>query len=227
MKKMIADGIEVLITRKRVKYLRLSVSPLKREARVSAPLFVSDEAIRQFVEGKTGWIRTQMEKYGNRPETPAPEYLTGEAHAVFGREYRLQVLSAKRPGIEFCGETIFLSAKPGSTVQERERILFEWYREQLKNTVPPLLEKWERIIGVKTNSFGVKNMKTRWGTCNSRAKRVWFNLQLAKMPPACLEYIVVHELVHLLETGHGDVFKGYMDRFLPDWRIRKKELNRK
>ena len=113
----------------------------------------------------------------------------------------------------------------GSISEQREQALTNWYRQQLKAELPKLIQKWERVIGVKTNDWGVKKMKTRWGTCNTQAKRIWLNLELIKKPPHCLEYVVVHELVHLLERGHGDRFQAYMSKFMPDWRTYEHELN--
>ena len=120
---------------------------------------------------------------------------------------------------------INLYVRANSTKEKREKIMLEWYREELKNLIPSYIEKWEPIMGVKVEDFGVKQMKTKWGSCNIGAKRIWINLELAKKTPRCLEYIVVHEMVHLLERKHNDIFKGYMDKFLPNWRSIKAELN--
>lgn len=123
-------------------------------------------------------------------------------------------------------KTIELYVRPNTTTKKRKSILDEWYRAEMKKVIPPLLEKWENKIGVKANNFGVKLMRTKWGTCNIEAKRIWLNLELAKKPLICLEYILVHELVHLLERNHNDRFIKYMNEFMPKWRFHRDELNR-
>ena len=149
-----------------------------------------------------------------------------KAIIFWGRRYRLELKYTKKANkVETKGNKLVLTVREASTQEQREKIMNEWYRAELKAKLPALIEKWEKIIGVKTNDFGVKNMRTRWGTCNVKDKRIWINLQLAKKPVACLEYIVVHELVHLLEKNHTPVFIEYMDKFLPGWRVTKDELN--
>lgn len=226
-RRLFVSNTEILVTRKKVKYLRLSVSALKREVRVSAPYFVSDESILQFVESKTDWIETQMQKYRTYSDTVLPQFVSGESHSFFGQAYPLKIINTEKTGkADFKDDEILLYCKENSTAEQREKLVNEWYRECLKERIPTLLHKWEQVIGVSAKEFTVRNMKTRWGTCNIRRRRICFNLQLAKRPVDCLEYIVVHELVHLLESGHGEIFKAYMDQFLPDWRLRKRELNR-
>jgi predicted metal-dependent hydrolase len=133
--------------------------------------------------------------------------------------------SNKANNIETKANKLILAVREKSTQQQRKNVMKEWYRNELKEKIPPLIKKWEHIMGVKVNSWGVKNMKTRWGTCNTKEKRIWLNLQLVKKPVDCLEYVVVHELVHLLEKNHTQAFIGYMDKFLPNWRVIKDELN--
>jgi len=130
-----------------------------------------------------------------------------------------------RNNIEIKGNKLILTVRESSTTQQREKVMTEWYRELLKKKLPELVRKWEGIIGIQAESFRIKNMLTRWGTCNIKDKRIWINLQLAKKPIECLEYVVVHELVHLLEKSHNSVFVEYMDKYLPDWRVKKDLLN--
>jgi len=121
---------------------------------------------------------------------------------------------------------IILHVRPDSPADKKQQILDDWYRSELKKIIPELTRKWEILIGVQTNDFGIKRMRTKWGTCNPEAKRIWINLELGKKPVECLEYIIVHELVHILERSHNGRFIGYMDKFLPKWRSYKEELNR-
>jgi predicted metal-dependent hydrolase len=226
-KDMQINDIEVEIVRKKVRYLRLVISPMTSRIRVSAPTYVSDDAIRQFVISKRLWIAKQINKFESLPKKPNPEFVTGETHYLWGRQCALQILcSQKRTFPELKDGEILLTTRGESNAEQREKMLNEWYREQLKTVIPALISRWEPVIGVNTSAFGVKNMKTRWGTCNTKTGKIWLNLQLAKKPPHCLEYVVVHELVHLHEKNHGERFKAYMDRFLPNWREIKKELNR-
>ena len=225
-KNMQIDDIEVEVVRKRVRYLRLSVSPMAGRIHVSAPMHVSDEAIRQFVVSKRLWIQKQINRFDCLPKKADPEFVSGERHFLWGRECSLRIIySEKRRNPEYEDGEILLTARKDSDAQQRSKILNEWYRGQLKTVIPGIIAKWEPVIGVKASDFGVKNMKTRWGTCNTRTGKIWLNLQLAKKPPHCLEYVVVHELVHLHEKNHDSRFKAYMDRFLPGWRTVKKELN--
>jgi predicted metal-dependent hydrolase len=137
----------------------------------------------------------------------------------------MEIRHNHRNSVEIKGNMLILTVRESSTSQQREKVMTEWYRKQLKEILPKLVAKWEETIGVEAESVRVKNMLTRWGTCNTKDKRIWFNLQLAKKPIECLEYVVVHELVHLLEKSHNSVFVGYMDTYLPDWRVTRKRLN--
>jgi predicted metal-dependent hydrolase len=221
-------GLSVEVVRKDIKNLHLGVYPPNGRVRVAAPLVVSDEAVRLAVIGKLGWIKRQQAKFEAQPRQSQREMVGGESHYFLGQRYRLRVIESSGPSQVVLRGTSFLEfhARPATTAEERERVLQRWYREQLKILIPPLLEKWQPILGVAAAEWGIKKMKTRWGSCNINARRVWFNLELAKKPMHCLEYVVVHELLHLLERKHGDRFKALMDRHLPTWRICREELNR-
>lgn len=224
--KMIVSNIEIQVIKKNIKNMNLSVLPPTGTVRISAPLNTSDEHIRQFAVSKIAWIKKQIEKIENQPRLAEYEYVSGESHYLWGCGYRLELrFSNKANSVELKGNNLILTVRDKSTQKQREKVINEWYRSELKNRIPFLLQKWEPIIGVKANSWGVKNMKTRWGSCNTKDKRIWINLQLAKPPINCLEYVMVHELVHLLEKNHTPAFIGYMDKFLPDWRVTKGELN--
>jgi predicted metal-dependent hydrolase len=220
------SGIKIEVIKKKIKNMHLSVLPPLGRVRISAPIGTNDETIKLFAIKKIGWIKKQIQKYKNQPRQSEREYVSGESHYLWGRRYRLELKYTKKANkVETKGSKLVLTVREASTQEQREKIMNEWYRAELKAKLPALIEKWEKIIGVNINDFGVKNMRTRWGTCNVKDKRIWINLQLAKKPVACLEYIVVHELVHLLEKNHTSVFIEYMDKFLPGWRVTKDELN--
>lgn len=228
MKKTITiDDIEIKLTKKKIKNIRLSVHPPHGEVRISAPFSVKDKTIRSFVLEKLEWIKTQQNKFKNSKVAALPSYLAGESHYFLGNKYVLNMINInKNPSkVELREGYIDLYIKVGCTKEQRERLLKEWYRKQLKERISALIAKWEPIMGVKVEEFGVKQMKTRWGTCNTSAKRIWINLELAKKSPDCLEYIVVHEMVHLLERNHNEKFNAYMNQFLPHWPSIKAQLN--
>lgn len=199
--------------------------PLGR-VRVSTPQDMNEDAIRMFVITKISWIKKQQEKFKNQPRQSEREYVSGESVYLWGKRYRLEVVYSNQCNdVQIKGERLILQVRETGTADQRANILNAWYREHIKKEIPPLIEKWQRMIGVEIAGWGVKNMKTRWGSCNAKAKRIWLNLQLAKKYPQCLEYVVVHELVHLLEKKHNKAFVAYMDLFLSDWQITKDELN--
>jgi predicted metal-dependent hydrolase len=225
--KMTVGGIEVSIVRKAIKNLHLGVYPPNGRVRVATPLAVSNEAVRLAVVGKLGWIKRQRARFMAQPRQSRREMVSGESHYFQGRRYRLRVV--KHTGaaklVRRNNSILELHVRPESTVEQRERILQRWYRQRLRALIPSLLEKWEAVLGIRAREFGIKKMKTRWGTCNIEARRIWVNLELAKKPAACLEYIVVHELTHLLERNHTERFTAIMDKHLPTWRFSRKELN--
>ncbi len=228
MKKIIIDDIEIKITRKQVKNINLSVHPPEGHVRVSAPYGVADETIGQFLLSKIKWIKKNQKRCKNQRKRPKLEYIEGENHYFLGHGYQLNIIYiSKNPAqVKLRDDvSIDLYVKKDASKQAKEKLLKEWYRQQLKKLIPPLIKKWEPVIDVKVTEFGVKQMKTRWGTCNTRAKRIWINLELAKKSPHFLEYIVVHEMVHLREASHNHRFKAYMDEFLPDWPQIQEELN--
>ncbi len=223
--KIVVSNIEIEVNKKNIKNMHLSVLPPKGKVRVSAPITAKDEAIQLFVITKIAWIKKQIRKFENQQRQTEREYVSGESHYVWGRRYRMEIRHNHRNNVEIKGNKLILTVREASTTQQREKVMTEWYREQLKEKLPGLVGKWENIIGVRAESVRVKNMLTRWGSCNTKDKRIWINLQLAKKPIECLEYVVVHELVHLLEKSHNSVFIEYMDKYLPDWRVTKEELN--
>jgi len=222
------SGIKVEVLRKDIKNLHLGVYPPNGRVRVAAPLVVSDEAVRLAVIDKLGWIRRQKAKFAEQPRQSQREMVNGESHFFLGQRYRLRVHEQDAPArVAIRGvASLDLFVRPGTSAEQREAILLRWHREQLKALIPPLLEKWQPILGVQVADWGVKKMKTKWGSCNPASRRVWFNLELAKKPMPCLEYIVVHELVHLLERHHNDRFAGLIEAHVPQWRQYREMLKK-
>ena len=222
---MMVSGIEINIVKKKIKNMNLTVSLVDGKVRLSVPYYAKDEDIKQFVVSKIGWVKKQIEKI-DKLKWVDYEYVCGESHYLWGRSYLLEIrYSGKASGVEVKDNRLVLTVRINSTRQQREKVMNEWYRAELKAKLPETVERWAEFIGVTVNSVNVKNMRTRWGTCNIREKRIWINLQLAKKSTDCLEYIVVHELVHLLEKNHSAVFYQYLDKYFPKWRSIKKELN--
>ncbi|HPZ07806.1 MAG TPA: SprT family zinc-dependent metalloprotease [Candidatus Eremiobacteraeota bacterium] len=220
-------NITVDVFRKKIKNLHLTVHPPEGRVRVASPAGVKDEAIRLFVISRLPWIKRQQRKFREQEREREREFLSRESHYFFGKRYLLNVIEHKGPpGIILNKNTIDMYVSRGTTTEKRRIIMNEWYRREIKKVIPDLLEKWEKITGVSASQWRVKLMKTRWGTCNIKAKRIWFNLELAKKPVLCLEYIIVHELVHLLERHHNENFLRLMEKFMPQWKKYKEELNR-
>jgi predicted metal-dependent hydrolase len=221
------SGIRVQVERKDIKNLHLGVYPPNGRVRVAVPLVVSDDAVRLAVAGKLGWIRRQRATFVDQPRQSAREMVSGESHYFWGRRYRLRL--HEQPGKQWVAvrglNTLDLFVKPGRTTAQREAVLLTWYREQLAALIAPVLARWEQALGVRVGAWGIKRMKTKWGSCNPVSKRVWFNLELVKQPVQCLEYIVVHELAHLLEDRHSERFTALLDQHLPSWRQYKKLLS--
>lgn len=228
MHQITVGDLVVDVVRKDIKNLHLSVYPPDGRVRVSAPLRVDDEAVRLAVISRLTWIKRQQAKFEGQERQSAREFVSGESHYYQGNRYLLNVVYHDAPPKVVLRNktTLDLFVRTGSDTAKRERVLLAWYRHELKEMVPPLIAKWEAIIGVQVVEWRIKRMKTRWGTCNIQARRIWLNLELAKKPPHCLEFIVVHEMVHLVERLHNDRFVAYMDKFMPQWRVFRDELNK-
>lgn len=215
------------VERKAIKNIHLSVYPPNGKVRIAAPERMDIDTIRVFAINKLKWIKKQQEVFKNQERETKREFLDRESHYFQGKRYLLTIIEQEaKPKVIVKHSEIELYIRPNTSTKKRKEIIDEWYREEMKKVIPKMLEKWENKIGVKTNEFGVKIMRTKWGTCNIEAKRIWLNLELAKKPLECLEYIVVHELVHLLERSHNAVFVKYMNEFMPKWRFYRDELNR-
>lgn len=221
------NDVTIEVTTKDIKNLHLSVYPPEGHVRVSAPTRMSPETIRTFLISKLSWIRKQQRKIQGQPRETPREYIDRESHFFRGHRYLLKTQKTLgRQGVEFLPQALLLKHRPGASTEDKTRIMESFYRAHLKVQVDDLIRHYEPIMGVTVNEFGIKKMKTRWGTCNPTAARIWINLELAKKPTACLEYIVVHEMVHLLEVRHNDRFRGLMDRFMPKWRSIRDLLNK-
>jgi predicted metal-dependent hydrolase len=221
------SGIDVQVVRKGIKNLHLAVYPPDGHVRVAVPEHVTDDNVRLAVVAKLNWIKRQQRDYKEQPRQSGREYVSGECHYVLGKRYRLQLIErdAKPEVVLLKSGKLKLYVRAGSSVESKELILNAWYREELKRLIPDLLDKWQPVVGRKAKDWGIKRMKTKWGSCNTEARRIWLNLELAKKPLVCLEYILVHELVHLHERRHNQRFKDILDRCMPNWRVRQKTLN--
>lgn len=226
MTKITINDIEIEVIKKNIKNIRLSVHPPDGRVRLAVPTKMDNASVKDFVLSKQPWIEKQKSKFHLQDKPKEYKFIPGEELLYLGNSYLLNLYETSgKQYVELDNNNINLFIRPTSTKEKRERILKEWYREQLKSLIPDYIKKWEPIMGVKVEDFGVKLMKTRWGSCNIQAKRIWINLELAKKTPRCLEYIVVHEMVHLLDRGHNAKFYAYMDKFLPNWREIKAKLN--
>jgi len=225
---IILEDISIDVVRKKVKYLRLYVCTSTGRVSLSAPHRIDMEAIRGFAVSKLEWIQKHLARISQQERAAPLEYVSLEKHYFKGKDYLLNlVYHDAAPRVEVRDDAyIDLYVRVGSGLGQRKTVLMQWYRRELKTSLPAIIEKWQEIIGIEVKEWRVRRMKTRWGTCSIRARRIWINLEFAKKPDYCLEYIVVHEMLHLLERKHNDRYRGYMDRFLPQWRSYKEELNR-
>ena len=225
MNVLISD-IQIEIIKKDIKNMHLSVLPPDGKVRVSAPNNLSDESIIMFVKTKLGWIKKQQEKFELQPRQSEREYVSGETLYVWGHQYFLQVeYNQKKNSLVLVGNKAILSVRKESTVKQREKFVNEWYRSLLKTEVEKYLPKWEAITGLYCDSWQSKYMTTKWGTCNTSTRKIWLNLQLAKKPIECLEYVILHELAHLKVKNHGPDFVAILELHMPYWRECKKMLN--
>jgi predicted metal-dependent hydrolase len=227
MQKLQIGNITVEVLQKDIKNIHLSVYPPRGNVRISAPSKMDLNTIRVFAISKLSWIKKQQTKLKNQERESPREYINRESHYFKGKRYLLKVIEQDAaPKVVLKHSTLELHVRPASSRDKRKTILNEWYRQQLKELLPTLIMKWEKKMDVQVNEIRIKKMKTKWGSCNQEAKRIWVNLELAKKPVECLEYIVVHEMVHLYERKHNDRFVSLMKKFMPKWKFHKDELNR-
>lgn len=218
-------GLRVELTRKRIKNLRLTVHSPDGAVRISAPLNMPERVIEDFVRSKLSWISAQQRRIAARPEAALICVEDGGRIYLWGKAYTLHIAGGRQSSliIEDDG-TALLTVREGSTPEMCMALIKQWYRRELKDAAAVYLPKWERISGLHASSWQIKDMKTRWGTCNVQSSKIWLSLRLAQYPPECLEYVIMHELAHLAVPNHGAEFKALLDRFMPDWRERQKIL---
>jgi len=212
---------------KDIKNVHLTVHPPEGRVRIAAPQRMTLERVRLFAIAKLGWIRAQQKALRAQDREPRREFIARESHYLWGRRYLMVVEEADQPAtVELRPRRIKLTVRPRTSRAARTTVMEGWYRDQLRSALPDLLSRWEQVIGVKAGRVSVRRMKTRWGSCNHRTGSILLNTELAKKPPECLEYVLVHELIHLLEPTHNARFVDLMDQFMPAWRHYRRVLNR-
>jgi len=225
--KLIINDLTIDVIKKDIKNIHVAVYPPDCNIRIAAPNKLDDDAIRLFAISKISWIKKNIKKLENQERQTPRDYVSGESHYFQGRRYLLNVIKANTPPkvILRNKKYIDLHIRENTSLEQKHKLMQDFYRKELKKIIPPLIEKWEEILDVKVNEFGIKQMKTKWGTCNPKAKRIWLNLELAKKNETYLEYVILHELVHFFERTHNDSFVAYMDKYMPKWKSFKQELN--
>lgn len=218
--------LAITVERKNIKNMYLKVHPPDGDVLISAPAHLRLETIRAFAITKLPWIKQQRQKIQAQPRQSPRDYVNQESHYLWGDRYLLKIMETDQaPRISRSHQTLILQVRPDTSPEQKEAIITQWYRHQLKQAIPPLIEKWQPIMGVKVNQFFVQKMKTKWGSCNITNRNIRLNLELVKKPKPCLEYVVVHEMTHLLEASHNQNFVALMDSFLPNWKDRQILLN--
>jgi predicted metal-dependent hydrolase len=227
MQKIMLGNISVDVVQKDIKNLHLSVYPPTGRIRIAAPLRMDLDTIRVFAISKLSWIKKQQNKLISQQREAPREYITRESHRYLGKRYLLKIIEHDAPPkVLIKHKTLEMYVRPNTDTKKRHNILEEWYRHKLKDMLPDLIAKMEKQTHIKIAEYGIKKMRTKWGTCNVEAKRIWINLELAKKPIHCLEYILVHEMTHIMERHHNARFTAYMDKYLSQWRSYKADLNR-
>jgi hypothetical protein len=219
-------GINIDVVYKNIKNLHIAVYPPVGRVRVAAPRRLDEEQIRLAVIQRLPWIRRQRRQFQEAARQSPREMVNGESHYIWGRRHRLKII--ERPGrahVELDGDRLLMYVSEGTATDDRVKLLQDWQRKQLRLAVPPLIARWEQVIGREVPRWSIRRMKTKWGSCNRETGHIWLNLELAKKHPRCLEYVVVHEMTHLLERNHGGRYVSLMDKFMPDWRSRRDQLN--
>ena len=218
--------ISLQLKRKAIKNLYIRVLPPDGQVHVSAPLQMHDSKIQMILIERLAWIKKQQLKLNQQVQHQPSDMVTDERHYLWGKAYRLEIIACVgRPKIQILADRIQLMIAPDTSTEKKLLVLDAFYRTQLKNHLEKMIAYWQEEMGVEASSFGIKRMKTRWGSCNTRSKKIWLNLALAQKPLECVEYVVVHELVHLLEPSHNARFKAFMDKFMPNWRQQRVRLN--
>ena len=225
MNLIILNNIEIQVTKKKIRNLHLSVMAPNGIVKISAPLEVSDDAIIAFASSRLSWIKAQIATFKKQERESKREYVSGESFYLFGKSYLLNTIQANKNKLEISNDRIIFSLKKDVTNQKKANFVANWYRKQLRKELKKLLEIWQAKTYLIPASWQIKNMKTKWGSCTKNKAKLWFNLQLAKKPIECIEYVVLHELIHLKVEKHNNEFKNLMHQYMPDWQERKARLN--
>jgi len=220
-------GIPVEVVRKDIKNTHIAVYPPDGHVRIAVPEHVDDETARLAIIDKLAWIQRQRRAFEEQDRQSERKMVNRESHYLWGKRYLLDVVRHTGPNrVRVAGpKTLQMHVRPDADADRRREILHEWYRDQLKERIPDLIDEWASKVGVEVADWGVRKMKTKWGSCSIDDRRIWVNLELAKKPPECLKYIVVHEMVHLLERHHNDAFRAHLDRVMPNWHHYRDLLN--
>ncbi len=227
MAKLVLGNIDVEVILKDIKNVHLSVHPPNGRVRIAAPSRMKLDNIRLYAISKLAWIKTQQKQLREQQRETPREYLERESHYVWGKRYLLKVIEHDAPPtIELKHRNLIIRVRPETTQTKREQLIDDWYREQVRTAAALLIEKWQPILKVKSCGFYVQRMKTRWGSCNTEARTIRINTELGKKAPECLVYIVVHELVHLIERTHNEQFRFLLESHLPRWKEIRSLLNR-
>jgi predicted metal-dependent hydrolase len=223
---IIISNQKIDVIRKDIKNIRLSVFPPYGKICAFVPLDTSNDHLRIFLISKTSWIYKQKQQFSKQKRQKKLKYKNEEIHYLFGKKYKLkQKKTISNPKITIYKNTINLFSKPKITVEEKQKLFEDFYRNEFEKILPRYIEKWQKKVGVKVNEIKIRKMKTKWGTCNNDMKRIWLNLELAKKPLHCIEYVITHELVHLVERNHTEKFLKILDKIYPKWELSKEELN--
>jgi len=222
------SGIKIYIVKKQIKNLHLSILPPDGKVRISAPEKSTNESIHLFVASRINWIKKQRKKFNDQERETIRDYVSGETHFLWGRKYRLEVISKNTHSkvVLNGNEKITLFVRPETSRSKKEKILYQWYRNIIRQEAGKIFQKWEKKMKVKAKDKGIRKMKTRWGTCNYKTKKILLNLELVKKPSWCLEYIIVHELLHLFERQHNENFVRLMNTYMAKWKFYREELNK-
>lgn len=218
-------GTEIELIRKKIKNMHLYVLRPDGKVRLTVPERLSDEKIESFLISRLDWIQEQQKKINAEPHSEPPKYTTGEMITIFGKKYSLEVAFSNKNAFNFFGERAILYCKASSSPSQREAIVEKALRKELYKRTEPLFKKWELITDLHPSSYQIKKMKTRWGTCNTRTKKIWLNLELAHKSEESIEYVIMHELAHLRVSNHGKDFVAVMDYYMPRWRELREKLN--
>jgi predicted metal-dependent hydrolase len=223
---LLVQDIKIELTRKNVKNLNLRITQPEGLVRVSAPKRMPVDVIYAFVISKYDWILLQQEKLQAHVNQTTFVFDTGETHYYFGEKYELQLIeSDAKPKVALNEHILELHINPESSYKQRQSVIEAWYRDQLKQQIPILIKKYERLMNLEVLEFGIKKMKTRWGTCNPKAKRIWLNLELARKSFECLEYVILHEMTHFLEPKHNQRFYNLVSEYMPNWKVEEQKLS--